>query len=126
MRRSLTKTVMVASVSFLVVILGLAAFGLSNLLEIEPITTQLNTQTTTEIEQAGQFHIALARAVAEAQSFALAGDSESLDQARAALSTGQAVLTKLEEAAAAARSCGRFLAGQRCSHVPIIAERLTP
>ena len=95
MQRSLTKTVMVVSLAFLLVILGLAAFGLSNLLVIGPLTTQLSTQTITEIEQANQFHIALSRAVAEAQSFALSGDDEEHDQAHAALEAGEAILTKL-------------------------------
>ncbi|MEO7912869.1 MAG: hypothetical protein ABIV47_24730, partial [Roseiflexaceae bacterium] len=100
MRQSLTKTVMVVSLVFLLVILALAAFGLNNLRVIGPIITQLNTQTTTEIEQTGEFHIALAHAVAEAQSFALAGDDEHHDQAHAAWDTGGAILTKLEASSA--------------------------
>jgi hypothetical protein len=48
-QRTLTRNVLLIALAFLLFIVGVAAFGISNLLQIGPTITQLNTRTTTEV-----------------------------------------------------------------------------
>src|SRR5215216_3798851 len=99
-RRTLTRNVMLISLAFLLFIVGLAAFGIANLLNIGPITRELNTHTANEIELTGDLHVALTRATLEAKSFAVNHDDEHLAQAHVSLNEAQAFMAKLAGAAA--------------------------
>lgn len=94
-RRTLTRNVMLISLAFLLFIVGVAAFGITNLLNIGPSTTELNTHTSTEIELTGDLHVALTRATLEAKSFAVNHDDEDLAQAHVSLNEAQAFMAKL-------------------------------
>src|SRR5215210_6498193 len=84
-RRTLTTNVMLIALACFLFIVGVAAFGIANLLGIGPLTTQLNARTTTEVELTGDLHVALARATLETKSFAVNHDDGDLAQAHAAL-----------------------------------------
>jgi|GEM_PF-1267103 len=94
-RRTLTRNVMLIALAVFLFIVGVAAFGIANLLKIGPITTQLNTRTSKEIELTGDLHVALTRATLEAKSFAVNHDDEDLAQAHVSLNEAQAMLAKL-------------------------------
>jgi rsbT co-antagonist protein RsbR len=96
-RRTLTGKVLVGSLVYVLFILGAAAFGLTNLLTLAPLTTQLSDRMTAEIDLNGEYHLDLMRAVAATKSFALAHDNEDVVQAHSALGAAQAVSSKLEE-----------------------------
>jgi rsbT co-antagonist protein RsbR len=96
-RRSLTAKVTLAALVGLVCVLGMAGFGLANLLSVGAVITRMNIHVTGEIQLVAQFHTSLARALSEGQSFALAGDSQSFAQALALLNQAEATLTQLRK-----------------------------
>ena len=95
-RRSLTGKVLVGSLIYVLFILGAAAFGVTSLLTLVPLTTQLSDRMTAEVDLNGEYHLDLVRAVAETKSFALAHEQEDIVQAHSALGAAQAVSSKLE------------------------------
>jgi len=96
MLHTLTRKVVLTGIGFLVLIGIVAAFAISNILDLREATTYLTNDTLPRVQALHRIRADLVRALGETEAFLRGGNAADLDQAQAALANADASFTTLQ------------------------------